>query len=167
MSELSVPRLARLLDRATKTLSALAGVSLLFMVVVITISVLTRYLFNSPITGSDEIVQMTGVAVIMLALPYATAHGAHVRVDIFDHVLGHWGRLGGDVLSRLLSGFVFAILANRAWEKMLDAHEYGDTTNMLQIPMWPFYAILVAGISLCLVVYAVELVLIVVRGREL
>lgn len=157
---------ARSIDRATKVLSVLAGVSLLFMVAVITVSVFARYLFNNPITGSEEIVQMTGVALVMLALPYATLHGAHVSVDIFDHALGRFGRMAGDVLARLLAGVVFAVLVERAWAKMLDALEYGDATNMLGLPVWPFYGILAAGIALCLIVYAVELLLIVCGERD-
>ncbi|MCJ8520901.1 TRAP-type C4-dicarboxylate transport system permease small subunit [Pseudorhizobium tarimense] len=157
---------ARQAGRAPRLLSVLAGVSLLFMMAVITVSVLARYLFNSPITGVDEIIQLTAVCVVMLALPYATLQGAHVRVDIFDQLLGRWGRLIGDVLARVLSGIVLAILADRAWSKMLDAYEYEDTTNMLGLPIWPFYGILAAGIALCLMVYAVELFRIIVSGEK-
>jgi TRAP-type C4-dicarboxylate transport system permease small subunit len=83
---------------------------------------------------------MTGIALIMFALTHATLHGAHVRVEIFDHALGHFGRVAGDVLARLLSGFVLVMLVSRAWDKMLDAYEYADTTNMLSLPLWPFSA---------------------------
>lgn len=144
----------------------MSGISLLLMVVVITLSVVTRYLFNSPLTGSDEIVQMTGVVLIMLALPCATLQGAHVRVDIFDHALGKLGRSFGDVLSRLVSGFVLAMLAYRAWGKMIDAYEFEDTTNMLSLPLWPFYGVLAAGIALCLVIFSAEIALIVSGKTE-
>ncbi len=156
----TAPAWARSIERATKALSALAGISLIFMMAAITIGVLTRYLLNRPITGVDEIVQMAGVALVMLALPYATLHGAHVRVDIFDDALGRLGRAVGDVFSRLVSGFVLVVLVDRAWDKTLDAYEYADTTNMLGMPVWPFYGVLMMGVALCLVVFAAELVLI-------
>ncbi len=156
----TAPAWARSIERATKALSALAGISLLFMMAAITIGVLTRYLLNRPITGVDEIVQMAGVALVMLALPYATLHGAHVRVDIFDDALGRFGRAAGDVFSRLVSGVVLVVLVDRAWDKTLDAYEYADTTNMLGMPVWPFYGVLMMGVALCLVVFAAELVLI-------
>ena len=156
----TAPSWARSIERATKALSALAGISLLFMMAAITIGVLTRYLLNRPITGVDEIVQMAGVALVMLALPYATLHGAHVRVDIFDDALGRFGRAAGDVFSRLVSGVVLVVLVDRAWDKTLDAYEYADTTNMLGMPVWPFYGVLMMGVALCLVVFAAELVLI-------
>ncbi|WP_197432617.1 TRAP transporter small permease [Agrobacterium vitis] len=155
---------ARSIDRATRALSVFAGISLLFMMATITIGVLTRYLMNMPITGVDEIVQMTGVGLIMLALPYATLHDAHVRVDIFDEWLGRKGRRIGDVLTRMLSGFVLMVLVSRAWDKMLDAHEFEDTTNMLGLPLWPFYGMLAAGASLCLLVFAAE-ILLVISGK--
>lgn len=156
--------LARSIDRATRALSVFAGISLIFMMATITVGVLTRYVINMPITGIDEIVQMTGVGLIMLALPYATLNDAHVRVDIFDEWLGRNGRRFGDVLSRLLSGFVLLILVSRAWDKLQDAWEFEDTTNMLGMPLWPFYGMLAAGVSLCLVVFAVE-ILLVISGK--
>ncbi|UJW77156.1 TRAP transporter small permease [Rhizobium sp. SL42] len=158
--------LARFMDRATRALSVLAGISLLFMMAVITFGVMTRYLLNMPITGIDEIVQMTGVGLVMLALPYATLSDAHVRVDIFDEWLGRAGRNLGDVLSRLLSGFVLLILVSRAWDKLLDAREFEDTTNMLGMPLWPFYGMLAAGVALCVLVFAVEILLIVTGKAE-
>lgn len=158
--------LARFMDRATRALSVLAGISLLFMMATITFGVMTRYLLNMPITGVDEIVQMTGVGLVMLALPYATLNDAHVRVDIFDEWLGRVGRSLGDVLSRLLSGFVLMILVPRAWDKLLDAREFEDTTNMLGLPLWPFYGMLAAGVALCALVFAIEILLIVTGKAE-
>lgn len=158
--------LARLLERATRALSIFSGISLLFMMATITVGVLTRYLLNMPITGIDEIVQMTGVGLIMLALPYATLNDAHVRVDIFDNWLGRNGRRFGDVLSRLLSGFVLLVLVDRAWDKLLDAREFEDTTNMLGMPLWPFYGMLAVGVSLCLLVFAAEIFLVISGKTE-
>lgn len=166
MSERPVSSVVRSLDRATQFLSALAGISLIFMMAIIAVNVVTRYLLNWPMTGAEEIVQMAGVAVIMLALPYATRQGAHVRVDIFDYALGHFGRMAGDVLARLLTGGVLAVVVHKAWAKMLDAHEFGDTTNMLGLPVWPFYGILAAGLALCVLVYAIEIVLIISGKQE-
>ncbi|MCY1667476.1 TRAP transporter small permease [Rhizobium sp. SL86] len=154
------------MDRATRALSVLAGISLLFMMATITFGVMTRYLLNMPITGVDEIVQMTGVGLVMLALPYATRSNAHVRVDIFDEWLGRAGRSLGDVLSRLLSGVVLLILVSRAWDKLLDAREFEDTTNMLGLPLWPFYGMLAAGVALCALVFAIEILLIVTGKAE-
>lgn len=160
-------KLARSIDRATKPLTALAGISLLAIVAVITVSVIARYLFNNPIKGSEELVQMAGIALVMLALPYATAQGAHVKVDIFDELLGNYGRMIGDTIGRIFSCFILAVICQRAFARIFDAYEYGDTTNMLQLPLWPFFAILMFGTGLCFLVYAVQLLLILMTRKEL
>lgn len=134
------------------------------MVVLIALGVVLRFAFALPILGINEIVQLTSVAVVMLALPWATAQGAHVRVDVLDGVIGRAGRFAGDVMSRVLSSFVLAVLVWRAGLKAVDAARFGDATNMLALPIWPFYAILSAGMALCVVVLLAQLALILKGG---
>jgi TRAP-type C4-dicarboxylate transport system permease small subunit len=144
-------------DRATLILAAAAGVSLLFMVVLVAAGVVLRYAFALPILGLNEIVQLNSVVVLMLALPWATAEGAHVRVDVLDRAIGRWGRLFGDLASRALSALVLGVLAWRAALKALDALKYGDATNMLGLPIWPFTLTLALGMALCAAVFAVQI----------
>ena len=154
------------LDRANRFLVGAAALSLLFMVAVITAGVAMRYVFAAPILGLNEIVQLTSVAVVMLTLPWATAVGAHVRVDVLDRVIGRSGRFLGDVLSRALSAFVLGVLVWRAVFKALDALEFHDATNMLALPIWPFHAILAAGMVLCMAVLLGQLVTILREGAS-
>jgi TRAP-type transport system small permease protein len=155
---------SKVFDRATLILAMAAGVSLLFMVVLIAAGVLLRFAFAQPILGLNEIVQLNSVAVVMLALPWATSEGAHVRVDVLDKAIGRAGRYAGDLMSRALSVFVLAVLVWRAALKALDALKYGDATNMLGLPVWPFYAILALGMALCVVVLAVQVVALLAGG---
>jgi TRAP-type C4-dicarboxylate transport system permease small subunit len=157
---------SKAIDRANLVLAAAAGASLLFMVVLIAVGVVLRFAFAMPILGINEIVQLTSVAVVMLALPWATSEGAHVRVDVLDRSIGRLGRFAGDVLSRVLSAFVLAVLVWRACLKALDALKYGDATNMLSLPIWPFYAILSVGMALCVLVLLGQLVLILKEGPK-
>ncbi|NJS14482.1 MAG: TRAP transporter small permease [Sphingopyxis sp.] len=136
------------------------------MVALIAVGVVLRFAFAMPIRGINEIVQLTSVAVVMLALPWATAESAHVRVDVLDRAIGRLGRFAGDIASRILSSFVLALLAWRAALKALDALKYGDATNMLSLPIWPFYAILSAGMALCVVVLVGQLILILKEGPQ-
>lgn len=155
---------SKLFDRGNLILATAAGACLLFMVVLIAVGVLLRYAFATPILGLNEIVQLNSVAVVMLALPFATANGVHVRVDVLDATIGRWGRFFGDILARGLTGFALAVLVWRAALKALDAATYGDATNMLGLPIWPFYAILSLGMSLCVMVLAAQIVELLRKG---
>lgn len=156
-----------LFGRATLILAVLAGILLVFMMVLITSAVLMRYVAGQPILGVNEIVQLTAVALTMLALPYATYTMNHVRADIFDPALGRWGRFVADIGSRLVSIFVLGHLVRRAWFKALDAYEYGDATNMLSLPIWPLYALILVGVSVSILVFAMQIVLIVRQGHAM
>ncbi|MDS9468905.1 TRAP transporter small permease [Paracoccus sp. MBLB3053] len=146
------------LDRATLWLAVLAAGALIFMVVTISAGVILRYAFGSPVLGLNEINQMTAVVLVMAALPYCTARAGHVGVDVFDQRIGRWGRFIGDIGSRMLSGIVLSVLVWRAVLKALDAREFEDTTNMLGLPIWPFYGVLALGMALCVLVFAVQII---------
>ena len=164
MQAVTDARRTRLLDRVTLWLAWLAGLALIFMVVIISTGVMLRYVFGTPLLGLNEINQLTAVVLVMAALPYCTLHTGHVGVDVFDNAIGAVGRLLGDVVSRLLSGFVLSVLVWRAALKALDAWEYEDATNMLDLPVWPFYAVLGIGAALCVLIFAVQLIDILKRG---
>ncbi|MEM9047224.1 MAG: TRAP transporter small permease [Pseudomonadota bacterium] len=153
------------LEQATRYLTVIGGICLLAIVLVVTLGVVMRYAFAAPLLGVNEIVQLLAVALVMSALPYCTAQNHHVAVDVFEKAIGQWGRFLGDVLARVLPGFVFVILCRRAVLKALDAWEWGDATNMLRLPIWPFYAVLAAGAGLCVLVFALQTL--VILGRKL
>ncbi|MBO0906045.1 TRAP transporter small permease [Jiella sonneratiae] len=155
-----------ILDRATLALAAVAGLCLVGTVVLVCVAVLLRYFANAPILGVNEIVQLGGVAMVMMAMPWCTERNAHVRADVFDPFIGHWGRLGGDVMSRAISIFVLSVLVMRSWDKMLDAREFGDATNMLALPIWPFYGLMALGLALTVAIFAIQIVLVLVSGKE-
>jgi TRAP-type transport system small permease protein len=153
-------------ERATFHLALVGAICLLAIVAIVTVGVVMRYALGIPILGVNEFVQLTAVALIMASLPYCTAKREHVAVDVFERILGRWGRFIGDIVAYCLSGFVMAILAQRAVLKALDALEWGDATNMLRMPIWPFYAILAAGAALCVLTFAVQLVVLLVKGAK-
>ncbi|GKY86631.1 TRAP transporter small permease [Sinisalibacter aestuarii] len=161
----SIPAWSNLFGRATLVLAWVAGAFLLFMMALIASAVIMRYVVGQPILGVNEIVQLTAVAIAMLALPYATHESIHVRADLFDPALGRWGRFIGDIITRILSIVTLWYLVGRAWAKALDAHEFGDSTNMLNMPIWPFYGLLTLGMALCIVIFALQLATVITTGR--
>lgn len=140
---------------AVGVLTSLSSVALIVLLAATFVGVIMRYFFSAPILGVNEIVQMGSVALVMLAMPAAAQREAHVRVDVCDTLLGRWGRLAGDILARGIGIYLLGSLGWRSWQKMLDTLEYGDVTNMISIPFWPFYGLLTLSAAL----YAAVLVL--------
>lgn len=158
--------IAALADRSARALAVLAGLGLLLVLALIFVSVIMRYVFDAPIVGVNEMVQMASVGIVMLALPWCTAEGAHVGVDVLDHKIGRWGRFIGDIQARVIAALILSVLVWRAALKALDAHEFGDATNMLQMPIWPFYAMIAAGMALSVLVLLAQLIQILREGAQ-
>lgn len=135
------------------------------MVIIIVASVFMRYAIRQPMLGSNELVQMTSVVLVMMALPCCTFTEGHIRVDILDNIIGRWGRLIGDLVYRLTSIFVLGLLTYRAGLKGLDALKWGDNTNMLSLPIWPMYAVLALGSALCVLVLLGQVILVITERK--
>jgi len=132
-------------EKVTLIFAWLSETALVSMVLVTVLGVLMRYVFGAPILGVNEITQALSVALVMLALPYATATDAHVRVDLLDKPLGQIGRWIGEFIAILIGLAMMYFLIDRSWHKMLDAVEFGDTTNMLQLPQSAFFGLILSG----------------------
>lgn len=158
--------LAAQADRAARVLAILAGAGLLLVLALIFVPVVMRYIFSTPIVGVNEIVQLASVGIVMLALPWCTAEGAHVGVDVLDQKIGRWGRFLGDVQARAIAALILSVLVWRASLKAMDAREFGDATNMLQMPIWPFYAMIAAGMALSVLVLLAQLIQILREGAQ-
>lgn len=143
--------------RVDHWLATLSAIILAFMMVFVFVSAILRYAFNAPIAGGNEVLEMASVATVMLAVPYCTTQDAHVRIDLLDKALGRVGRLFTDALYCVIGIVVLGFLANSYLARTFDALEYEDVTNMLDIPVWPFYALIVFGMGLYAVILAVQL----------
>lgn len=144
-----------------------SAIGLGVMLMTTVFGVIARYVFDAPLLGNNEIVQLALVAMVMLAMMPAARNDAHIRVDVLDYVIGSKGRLFGDVLARAISLYVLGRLALRSWTQLLDAAEFGDATNMLAIPIWPFYGLIVFGFLCYALFLALELALCIARRRAM
>ncbi|MCA0871506.1 TRAP transporter small permease [Seohaeicola saemankumensis] len=147
-----------LFDRADTWLALTASVVLAAMMIFVFAGAILRYAFNAPIHGGNEVVELASVAVVMLGIPYCTRRDAHVRIDLLDPLLGRSGRAFGDALYRVIGIVVLGFLVRAYVARTLDALEFDDRTNMIGIPVWPFYALICAGMGLYALILLVQLI---------
>ncbi len=145
-------------ERLLNGVALLGGLVLFGLVLLVSTAVFARYVLNQPILGDQELVEIGMSLVVMAAMPLTTFQNGHIRVDILDHRIGDLGRFAGDVFARVVSCFVLFLLVRKSWDKMLDAHEYDDVTNMIEIPVWIAYGAIAFGMGLFAVVLAGQLI---------
>lgn len=153
----SDPRTGRI-ERLAGVLAVAGGVLICFAAVLVTVSVVGRRLFNKPIPGDYEMVEISVGVAVFAFLAYTAAKSGHIAVDTFTLKLrprvnavidGLWEL----VLAGFLGFFSWGLLTGG-----LNARAYGETLIQLAWPIWPVYVAcsLLAALA-CLVTLAVAL----------
>jgi len=137
-----------IVDQADLWLARAASIVLGMMMLFIFGGAISRYAFNAPIAGGNEIIEMASVAVVMLGVAYCTKRDAHVRIDLLDPILGRRGRAFGNALYQFLGTIVLAFLVKAYIFRTWEAWQYQDHSNMIGIPLWPFYGLIIAGMGM-------------------
>lgn len=101
------------------------------------VQVLGRQLFDRPLVGYIDFVELSIATFAFLGIAYCQREGGHVRMDLFVKMAPgrlHWlMELGGVLFALGLVG----VLAWYSWDHFLRAYESGDSTIDLELPVWP------------------------------
>lgn len=114
----------------------LGGVLLIGIVLMTAYSATTNLLFNAPIAGDFEIVEMGVSLAIFAFLPFCQLTKANVSVDIFTMRAGPRLRVVMALFASLIAILFAILLFWRMSVGMLDYREYEEYTAILGIPLW-------------------------------
>jgi C4-dicarboxylate transporter, DctQ subunit len=150
--------LARLHTAWSRIEDVCAGIAglLIAMAMMLTVAeVLSRKLLNAPLPGIIDTFNLGMAAVAFLGAAQCQRMGGHIRMELFVR------RLSGrtlwcveSVMTLIALGFVSAVGLASA-KGVVRAHQIGDSTMDLLLPVWPSKAL----ITLALAVLAVRLAL--------
>jgi TRAP-type C4-dicarboxylate transport system permease small subunit len=118
-------------------LSAVASVAIALLGIVTCVDVAGRFFLGQPLYGALEILDMLTCLAIFPALPLTCRRRLHISVDLIDHALSPFSRA---VLLRVVDVICALCLAVVAWRMFTygaKIHQYGDTTLLLQLPLYP------------------------------
>src|SRR5437660_5946744 len=119
-------------------LGAAAAVLLFGLMVLTTADVIGRYIFNWPLRGAFEVTELLLLALIFAGLPLASRADEHVTLDFIDMLLSERGTGLLRRLVDLICGVLILGLARLVWIKADKIAGYGDTTEVLRVPVGPF-----------------------------
>jgi TRAP-type C4-dicarboxylate transport system permease small subunit len=142
-----------------RVLGAAAAVLLFGLMMLTTVDVIGRYIFNWPLRGAFEITELSLLALIFAGLPLASRSDEHVTLDFIDMLLGARGRRFLRRLIDLVCGIIILGLAWRVWVKAGKIAAYGDTTEVLRVPVGPFVYFMAAMVAITGVVHLVKVLL--------
>jgi len=136
-------------ERRADAALGLAASAILFCMMTLTfVDVVLRYVFNRPLRGGFEMTELMLLVLIFAGLPLVTHANEHVTMDLIDRWLSPRVR---DALSRVMEALGAALMFALTWFMWIKAQRiagYGDTTDVLRIPVGPFVYFMVAMILL-------------------
>lgn len=124
-------------------LALAGGVVLVAMTMLTVVSVVGRSLVSiglAPVEGDFELVQ-AGVGFAVFAfLPWCQLRRGHATVDVFTSFLPDRANHVIDVVAEVLMSIVVILIAWRLFSGTMEKMRYGETTFILQYPIWWSYA---------------------------
>lgn len=99
--------------------------------------VLGRTLFNAPVRGYIDFVELAMTTFAFLGIAYCQRLGGHVRMEMLLKPMR--GRLlwSTEIFGTVVALVVIAVLIWYGWGHFLRAYELGDSTIDTQLPVWP------------------------------
>lgn len=133
-------------------LNLVAVFIIMFLMFFATAEILGRYLFNSPIPGHVEIVELIMAGVVFFGIAYTERVGGHVRMELFvTRVLKGRAYHIAEVITATLSLFVYLFILIYTYKFALFSFQIGDVTAYINWPTWPSkFAIPLGSLFLCI-----------------
>ena len=119
----------------------LGGGLLLALVVATSVSVLLDLLFNTPLPGDFELVQLGSAVAVFAFLPYCQMTRGHVAVDIFTLHASRPFQRGVEIISLFLMFVLGLLLVWRMWLGGWDYYDptFAESTPILGFAIWQVF----------------------------
>jgi TRAP-type C4-dicarboxylate transport system permease small subunit len=155
---------ATLIERLSGAIAVTGGALSLAVALLVVVSVVGRRFFNAPIPGDFELVQMATAVAVFSFLPYCQARRGNIVVDTFTTRLPPRVNAIIDAFWDLVYAGMMGLMTACLAVGTLDHIRNGQTTMVLQFPIWPAIAVC-TGLALLLAVVALATAGRLLRGR--
>jgi TRAP-type C4-dicarboxylate transport system permease small subunit len=149
--------LDRLVERLAFWMAMAGGAALIAALVITVVSIVGRGLIAAglgPIPGDFELLEAGTAFAVLAFMGLCQYHRGHVTVDLFLARAGRRPNALIDVAANLLMTGAAGVITWRLFLGMLDKRSYGETTFILQFPIWWSFAAALAGAAVFTVVCA-------------
>jgi TRAP-type C4-dicarboxylate transport system permease small subunit len=153
-----------LIERLSGAVAVTGGALSLAVALLVVGSVVGRRFLNAPIPGDFELVQMATAIAVFSFLPYCQARRGNIVVDSFTTRLPPRVNAVIDAFWDLVYAGMMGLMTACLAVGTLDHIRNGQTTMVLQFPIWPAIAVC-TGLALLLTVVALATAGLLLRGR--
>jgi len=164
---MSVPTWLVVFDRIlTAAALVIGGLMLAFMMLFGSFNVLVmRKAMNAPVRGAEDLMVLSLVILVAIAIPFGGRTGAHIEIEILESHMNRAFARWSMFWLRLLAGGLMLLMAWELIEAGRMATKFGETTQQLLISYEPFYFLLAGCVGLYVLVLIADAVQLATRGE--
>lgn len=140
-----------LLNHVAGWIERVAGLFLAVIALVVFVSALARYLFNSPIPDAHSFSSLLLGIAILWGFASACWRDSNISVDILYLTLPLWLRRAADLASQLLTTLFILLFCWMLFRQVQSVMDSGQVTVDLRVSIWPFYLLAWTGLVATLV----------------
>lgn len=164
MLKSAISGLSRVANALAIGANAAGTVTVLALVVILNVDVIARSLFNAPLKGTYELVQLSVVFIVFLQLADVVRVDRLTRSDGFLNLL-HSRRPGLtanlrriiNAISAIFMGLIAYIMFPE-FLKMWDTQDFFGVPGVFTAPWWPIKLVIAAGSALSCVIFALKVI---------
>ena len=134
-------------------LGAISGTVLFVMMMITAVDVAGRYLFSKPLAGGFELTEMMLAALIYCGLPLVSWRREHIVIDTFDRYFSPRLKRALDVVAEVICAATLSGVGYLIFRRAARVAEYGDTTNVLKLPLAPIVYLMGAMIVVAALIH--------------
>jgi TRAP-type C4-dicarboxylate transport system permease small subunit len=129
--------LDRLIFRVERTFALIAAICIFALMLIAVGQITARKLFNAPLYGYIDMVEIAMTTFAFLGIAYAERLGGHIRMELLIGKLKGRAQWIAELIGVLLALVVIGILIYYGYEHAMRAYLSGDSTIDAQYPWWP------------------------------
>jgi TRAP-type C4-dicarboxylate transport system permease small subunit len=128
----------------------IAAITTMALIAITVCDIFLRFVFNKPINGTFELTEYAMIIIVFMAIPWATTRNVHVRVDLLTGKFSAKKQTIIYAISCFLSMIITFLFGWYTYPEILYAYDIQFKSDMLDIPTYPFYIIIMIGFFLLL-----------------
>ena len=140
-------RLLVIADRLQRVQLWLAALALVILMMITVADVTLRYLFNSPVRGSYDMVESMLLVFVFNGMAAGFFQRRHVVIDLIDAAVGRRGTIVLIRIADVLSVICLALLMWAMLQPAMQAYDYGDRKLELNLPIYVLWVVALAGLA--------------------
>ena len=154
-----IDRSDRLLRPVEDLMNLVAALAIMFLMLlgVVQIVLRARWLFNAPIFGYIDLIELVMPALAFLGFAYCQREGVHIRMDIL--IRRFEGRLlwAVETFTTLFTLVIIGLIVRYSWVFFHNAYTLGDSTRDAELLTWPTKLVIPVAFGVCCLRLVIQL----------